>query len=61
MKHIKLKILCVIWLSIIVIFAGFVGIINLIIPSHFEKEAKNALIYEMEYIDRLTDEDDSED
>lgn len=61
MKHIKLKILCVIWLSVIVIFAGFVGIINLIIPSHFEKEAKNALIYEMEYIDRLTDEDDSED
>ena len=64
MKNIKLKILGTIWLSIILIFAIFAGVINLIIPFHFEKEAKNALKYEMEYIDRsendIEDDDDYE-
>ncbi len=58
MKHIRLKILCIIWLSIIVIFAGFAGIINLIVPSHFEKEAISALKYEMEYIDGFRNNED---
>ncbi len=61
MKHIRHKILCIIWLSIIVIFAGFAGIINLIIPSHFEKEAVKALEYEMDFINRSCDGEDTSD
>ncbi len=61
MKYIKLKILCIIWLSVIVIFAGFAGIINLIVPSHFENEAISALKYEMEYIDMIENDDDTDD
>lgn len=61
MKYIKLKILCIIWISVIVIFAGFAGIINLIVPSHFEKEAVNALKYEMEYIDMIEKDDETYD
>lgn len=41
------------------IFAVFVGIINLIVPSHFEKEARNALRYEMEYIDKVNESNDN--
>ena len=61
MKHVKLKILCIIWISVIVIFSGFVGIVNLIVPSHFEKEAINALEYEMEYIDKFENDDYTDD
>lgn len=61
MKHVKLKILCIIWISVIVIFSGFVGIVNLIVPSHFEKEAINALEYEMEYIDKFENNDYADD
>ena len=50
MKHIKLRILSIIWLSVLLIFATFVGVLNLIIPSHFEKEAETALGYEMKFI-----------
>ena len=61
MKHVKLRILCMIWVSVLVIFAGFAGIINLIVPSHFEKEAVNALKYEMEYIDRTQNDEETDD
>lgn len=61
MKHVKFRILCIIWASVLIIFAVFVGIINLIIPSHFEKEARNALTYEMEYIDRVYSDDLTDD
>lgn len=62
MKYVKLKILCVIWASVLLIFAVFVGVINLIVPSHFEKEARSALTYEMDYIDRVYNDsgDDNE-
>lgn len=59
MKHIKLRILSIIWISVLMIFAVFVGIINLIVPSHFEKEARNALRYEMEYIDKVNESNDN--
>ena len=39
------------------IFAVFVGVINLAVPSHFEKEARNALEYEMKYIDKVKESD----
>lgn len=61
MKHVKLRILCMIWVSVLVIFAGFAGIINLIVPSHFENEAINALKYEMEYIDRTQNDEETDD
>lgn len=61
MKHIKLRILSIIWLSVLLIFATFVGVLNLIIPSHFEKEAVTALQYEMEYIDKSMNDDDTDD
>lgn len=57
MKHIKLRILCIIWASVLMIFAVFVGVINLAVPSHFEKEARNALEYEMKYIDKVKESD----
>lgn len=58
MKYVKIKILSIIWASVLLIFAVFVGVINLIVPSHFEKEARSALTYEMEYIDRVYDDQD---
>lgn len=61
MKYIKIRILCIIWVSVLVIFSGFAGIINLIVPIHFEKEARNALSYEMEYIDRVYNDEDGDD
>ena len=50
-----------IWVSVLVIFAGFAGIINLIVPSHFKNEAINALKYEMEYIDRTQNDEETDD
>ncbi len=61
MKYVKIRILCIIWVSVLVIFSGFAGIINLIVPTHFEKEARNALSYEMEYIDRVYNDEDGDD
>ncbi len=61
MKHIRLKILSIIWLSVLMIFATFVGVLSLIIPSHFEKEAETALRYEMEFIDKSMNEDTTDD
>lgn len=52
MKHIKLRILGTIWVAMIVIFALFMALVNILIPSHYEKEAKLALENEMEYIDK---------
>lgn len=61
MKHIKLRILSIIWLSVVLIFATFVGVLNLIIPFHFEKEAETALRYEMKFIDNSMNDDATDD
>lgn len=61
MKHIKLRILSIIWLSVVLIFSTFVGVLNLIIPSHFEKEAETALRYEMKFIDNSMNDDSTDD
>mgnify|MGYP004532712313 CR=1 FL=1 len=52
MKHIKVRILATIWVSIFLLFVPFYIILNLTLPVHFEKEAKAALTYEMEYMSR---------
>lgn len=58
MKYVKLKILCIIWISILLVFAVSIGTVNLLVPYHFEKEARNALIYEMQYIDKVKNGDE---
>lgn len=53
MKHIKIRILAVIWVSVLILFASFGLILNISLPLHFENQAKEALEYEMSYIDAL--------
>ena len=53
MKHIKVRILATIWVSIFLLFVPFYIILNLTLPVHFEKEAKAALTYEMEYMSSM--------
>ena len=51
MKHIKFRILIIVWLSMILLFFAFAGILNIVLPSHFVSEAENALEYESGYQD----------
>ena len=53
MKHVKLKILAVIWLSIIVLEGVFTIILNIAIPAYFKNMAESALKYEYEYFTKL--------
>lgn len=46
MKHIKLRIVSVILVSILLIFSASLVIINVMLPRYFEKEAENTLFYE---------------
>lgn len=52
MKNIKLRIVYLILCSALLIFALFMLAVNLIIPAHFVREAKKALISEAEYQNR---------
>ena len=52
MKNIKLRIVYLILCSALLLFALFVLVVNLIIPAHFVREAKKALISEAEYQNR---------
>lgn len=66
MKHIKFRILIIVWLSMILLFFAFAGILNIVLPSHFVSEAEDALEYEIDYryyISNSNDgsEDDSSD
>ena len=49
MKNIKLRIVYLILGSALLLFALFMLAVNLIIPAHFVREAKKALISEAEY------------
>ena len=49
MKHIKFRILIIVWLSMILLFFAFAGILNIVLPSHFVSEAEDALEYEIDY------------
>ena len=49
MKHIKFRILIIVWSSMILLFFAFAGILNIVLPSHFVSEAEDALEYEMDY------------
>lgn len=43
MKHIKFRILIIVWSSMILLFFAFAGILNIVLPSHFVSEAEDAL------------------
>ena len=52
MKNIKLRIVYLILCSALLLFALFMLAVNLIIPAHFVREAKKALLNEAEYQNR---------
>ena len=54
MKNIKLRIVYLILCSALLLFALFMLAVNLIIPTHFVREAKKALISEAQYQNRTT-------
>ncbi len=60
MKHVKLRILIIIWVAISTIFIISLGLVNILIPKTYEKEAISALEYEMEYIRLAENSDDGE-
>ena len=60
MKNIKLRIVYLILGSALLLFALFMLAVNLIIPAHFVREAKKALISEAEYQNRTIPYTDDE-
>ena len=60
MKNIKLRIVYLILCSALLLFALFMLAVNLIIPVHFVREAKKALISEAEYQNRTIPYTDDE-
>ena len=52
MKNIKLRIVYLILCSALLLFVLFMVAVNLIIPAHFVREAKKALLNEAEYQNR---------
>ena len=60
MKNIKLRIVYLILGSALLLFTLFVLVVNLIIPTHFVREAKKALISEAEYPNRTIPYTDEE-
>lgn len=57
MKHIKLRILAVIWIAIFLLFAVFDLILHISLPLYFENQAEAALEYEVNYLKELKDSD----
>ena len=60
MKNIKLRIVYLILCSALLLFALFMLAVNLIIPAHFVREAKKALISEAQYQNRTIPYTDEE-
>ena len=60
MKNIKLRIVYLILCSALLLFALFMLVVNLIIPAHFVREAKKALISEAQYQNRTIPYTDEE-
>ena len=57
MKHIKLRILSVIWSAIFLLFVVFDLILHVSLPLYFENQARSALEYEVNYIKELKNSD----
>ncbi len=57
MKHIKFRILIIVWVSMILLFFAFALVLNIVLPSHFVSEAEDALQYELDYQDYLYEVD----
>ena len=53
MKHIKFRILLVIWISVLLLFGAFSIVLNITLPLHFENQAKNALTYEINHMEQI--------
>lgn len=53
MKHIKLRILLVIWISVLLLFGAFSLVLNISLPLHFENQARNALTYEINHMEQI--------
>ena len=60
MKNIKLRIVYLILCSALLLFALFMLAVNLIIPAHFVREAKKALISDAQYQNRTIPYPDDE-
>lgn len=61
MKHIKSRIMLVILALVALLFISVSIIVNISIPRHFEKEAKDAIEYELEYVNSfIEDAEDGE-
>ena len=60
MKNIKLRIVYLILGAALLLFALFMLAVNLIIPAHFVREAKKALISEAQYQNRTIPYTDEE-
>ena len=60
MKNVKLRIVYLILCSALLLFALFMLAVNLIIPAHFVREAKKALISEAQYQNRTIPYTDEE-
>lgn len=61
MRHIKFKILIIMWISIILLCLTFCAVLNVILPRQFEKEAGEALVDQINYINSMNDYSDTDD
>lgn len=59
MKHIKFRILIIVWVSMILLFFAFAIVLNIVLPSHFVSEAEDALQYELDYQRYISETDES--
>ncbi len=53
MKHIKFRILSVIWISVLLLFGAFSIVLNVTLPLHFENQARSALTYEINHMEQI--------
>lgn len=61
MRHIKFKILIIIWISIILLCLTFCAALNVMLPRQFEQEAGEALVDQINYINSMNDYSDTDD
>ena len=61
MRHIKFKILIIMWISIILLCLTFCAVLNVMLPRQFEKEAGEALVDQINYINSMNDYSDTDD
>lgn len=61
MRHIKFKILIIMWISIILLCLTFCAVLNVMLPRQFEQEAGEALVDQINYINSMNDYSDTDD